>query len=371
MLAEKTGIGPGLLFMVVYSTIIGYGLIQGPYIAAKFLGTAGYWGVILAFLPAMAVIFLVVALGRRFPGESIIGYSQSVCGKFLGKVIGISFIVFILALVAWTIQDISDHFNIYLTPRTPIWMIVALVLFTVLCIAYKGIEGLSRTAAFLFILPLMFIILTALTSFQFFRIHNILPVFHIHPDKLPLGIIHTFNSFLPLGGLFIIYQYLTDQAKGFKSILGAAGLACFFIFIATFESIGVYGAKGVLIYSWPFLELGKETNIPYISQTFGLFISPVLLIEVVLGSGALFYAAAQGLSELWDGSKSKYFKYKYLLLILTPIIFIVVILTPDVVIVRKAFDYLRVIGFIFVFVLPLLIWVMAVLLRKGVKRHAS
>lgn len=154
----------------------------------------------------------------------------------------------------------------------------------------------------------------------------------------------------------------TDQTKGFKSIVSAAGLAGFFIFLAVFETIGIYGAKGVLIYSWPFLELGKETNIPYISQTFGLFISSVLLIQTVFGSSALFYAAAQGFSELLGG-----LKYKYFLLILTPIVFIAAIITPDVVIIRKVFDYLRIIGFVVVLVLPLLIWLLAVLLRKGVK----
>ena len=207
--------------MVVFSLIIGYGLFQGPFSAAKYLGTTGYWGVILAFLLALVVIFLIVSLGRRFPGESIVVYAQSVCGKFLGKIIGLIYLLFILTLMAWTVRDVSDHFNIYLLTRTPLWAIVALILLTVLCIAYRGIEGLSRTIAFLFILSLMFITLTSFTSFQFFRVNNILPLFHFIPGKLPLGIIQTFNVFLPLGGLFMIYQYLTDQTKGFKSILGA------------------------------------------------------------------------------------------------------------------------------------------------------
>ncbi|HEX3047625.1 MAG TPA: endospore germination permease [Bacillota bacterium] len=363
MLIEKTRIGPGLLFMVAFSLIIGFGLFQGPYTAAKYLGTSGYWGVIPAFILAVMVIFLAVSLGRRFPGESIVVYAQSVCGKFLGKIIGLFYLLFILALTAWTVRDVSDHFNIYLLTRTPIWVIVALILLTVLAVAYKGIEGLSRTSAFIFILCLMLLTLSTFTSFQFFQVNNILPLFHFNPGKLPLGIIQTFTVFLPLGGLFMIYQYLTDRTKGFKSIFSAAGLAGFFIFLATFETIGIYGAKGVLIYSWPFLELGKETNIPYISQTFGLFISPILLIQTVFGSSALFYAAAQGCSELFGG-----LKYKYFLLILTPLVFTAAIITSDVVIIRKVFEYLRIIGFFVVVLLPLLIWLLAVLLRKGVRK---
>lgn len=35
MLKEKTGIGPGLLFMVLYISMFSYGVMQPIYVAAK------------------------------------------------------------------------------------------------------------------------------------------------------------------------------------------------------------------------------------------------------------------------------------------------------------------------------------------------
>ena len=49
MLKEKTGIGPGLLFMVLFISLFSYGVIESPHAAAKYIGNNGYWGFLLAF----------------------------------------------------------------------------------------------------------------------------------------------------------------------------------------------------------------------------------------------------------------------------------------------------------------------------------
>ena len=42
MLKETTGIGPGLLFNIMFSSLYGYGVVSSPYVAAKYMGT-GTW----------------------------------------------------------------------------------------------------------------------------------------------------------------------------------------------------------------------------------------------------------------------------------------------------------------------------------------
>lgn len=123
MLTEKTGIGPGLLFVTVFSALYGYGMILSTFFAAKYFGASGYWGAVPAFLLMVPVIYAVTGLGRRFPGKSIIAYLPEVMGRIPGRIIGLGYLLFMIALTGWAILTISGIFDIYYLPRTPLRVI--------------------------------------------------------------------------------------------------------------------------------------------------------------------------------------------------------------------------------------------------------
>src|SRR5690606_39813824 len=108
MLKEKTGIGPGLFFMVLYVSLFGYGVIHAPRVAAEYVGPNGYWGFILAFLLAIPVMAGIAWLGRRFPNRSVIEYLPQLFGVFLGKLLGLLVLVAILILMIRSEEHTSE-----------------------------------------------------------------------------------------------------------------------------------------------------------------------------------------------------------------------------------------------------------------------
>ena len=366
MLTEKTGIGPGLLFVTVFSAIYGYGLLLAMFFAAKYFGVSGYWGAVLVFLLMVPVIYAVTDLGRRFPGQSIIAYLPEVMGKVLGRIIGVGYLLFMIVLTGWAILTISGIFNTYDLPRTPLRVIFGLILIMVFYITGKGVEGITRVAAMLFVFCMMFILLYTALSFQNFRLDNVLPIADftmkdLTNGKYLNGLISMFNVGLPLSMLFMVYPYLTERRKGRKILFGAAGLAVVLIGLAIVSAIGNYGAKGVLQYAWPYMEQGEQINIPYVIISFGLFMPTIMLILTLFGGSSFYFAAAQGCAELFG--RFKFRTYRWFLL---PVIYFSGAWTTNAVIQRMFFEYFKVIGFIMVFGMPLFVWLVAVIRRKGI-----
>ncbi len=354
MLTEKPGIGPGLLFCLVFAVVLGYGLPRIAFLGAKYIGPNGYWGLILAFILSLPVILAIVSLGRNFPEHSLLELLPLLFGRPAGVVLGLLYVLFFLALMIWEIRAAVEIFHIYFLVRTPVGVTIVALILSAAYIASKGIEGITRLAAFLFILPLLFILLSLVASYQGFDPDNVRPVFFFEGGKIFSGTVHLFDPFLPLASLFLIYRYFTEKQKlkGFKVIVAAAGLAGILLLAMMVGTIGVFGAKKVAMLSWPFMELTKHSDLPYLLQTTGLFFACVYLIEAVISLGAIYFTAADAAARL-----IKHLTYKWFLAILFPIITWAALNVKSELESLQFFDGLRIAGFVAVFVLPLVIWI--------------
>lgn len=366
MLNEKTGIAPGLLFMWLFSAFFGFGLVGASTTAARYMGANGYWEVLLAFLLALPVIAAIVALGRRFPHQSFIQYLPSVLGRFPGKLTGFLFMLFLVVLTAWATREVIGTFHLYFLRRTPLWAMALLVLLPSAYLALKGIEGITRLAAFMFPLAFLLISMNTLLSFQNFSLDHVRPVFSVNGEKLLLGAANMFYIFFPLAAVLVLYHYLNDKQKGQKSLIAAGLLASVQIFVFVICAIGVFGRLGVLSYNWAFLEMSRNTEIPYLLQTSGMFFPIVWLSQLFVGIGAFYFAAAQSCTELFSA-----LNYKWFVWLLFPAILALSLATPGTVATSAVFDYVRWSGLAIVFAIPLLVWLVARLYGRGEPSRAS
>ena len=215
-------------------------------------------------------------------------------------------------------------------------------------------------------MTLLFSLLAILFSFQNFDPDNIRPVFLIEGFKIPLGSIQLFYPFISLLTVLLIYPYLTQKSKGFKAITGAATLSFVVIMLVIVSGIGNYSAPGVLRYSWPVLELTRKANLPFVLQTFGLFYAATWLSQALAGTGFFYYVLSEGVSELVNG-----LNYKWFTVILFPITYFLIMLLPGVVDLRMVFPHLCAVGFAFTLGLPPLIWLVAILRKRGNSANES
>lgn len=360
MLREKTAIGPGLMFMFLLAALFGSGIMLAPQMAAEAIGPNGYWGVAVAGLLSLLVVAAAIGLGKRFPRQSIIAYLPRIYGVWLGKLLGLIFLLFLLAFGVLFLRAIADIFSSFFLFRSPYWATLGLILLAVAYPAYLGIEVISRQASFLFVAVYLLITVILLMSFHNFQLDHVRPVLTGDPLRILHGGVRLFYCYYPLAMLFMVYQYFTEPRHGWKA-LGWAVLVIFvYLFLIVFGAIGVYGAKGVLRYSFPVLELTRKTTVPYLLQTFGLYFSFVWLSQVYITLAGLLYTTAQGCAE-WFGILN----YKRFVLIVAPLVLVLAVAIPGAIDLRALFKSFQNAGVWVAAVLPLLTWAAAWLFKRG------
>ena len=298
MLKEKTGIGPGLFFMVLYVSLFGYGVIHAPRVAAEYIGPNGYWGFILAFILSFPVIAGIAWLGRRFPNCSVIEYLPRLFGNFFGKILGFLLLVAILVLMIRTSRIFSGGVNIFFLRRTPAWASAAFFLLVSLYIARQGIEGITRLAAFVFPLTFVLSFLAILFSMEYMELDYIRPVFFFENGlAVAAGTANLFSPFMVLLTVLLINPYLTRKEKSFPVMAGATTLASFLILLTIVSGIGNYGAEGILRYSFPVFELSRKAQLPFVLLSFALLFSATWLSQVLVATGFFYYLLAEGAAD--------------------------------------------------------------------------
>lgn len=360
MLNEKTGIGPGLMFTMLFSSFFGYGMMFSARNSAKYMGANGYWSIFLAFLLAVPIGLIVVNMAKRFPGKSIIRYLPLVIGKIPGKTVAVIYLALILSVIIWATRAITEMYSLYFMKQTPIAVLVFMVLFTAAYMAHKGIEGVSRLAAFVFPLALVFIVFTVMLTFKNIVPDHIKPVFRVDGYKPLIGAVQSYYIFFPMAIALIVYPYLTGNKNGFRIVAGSAAVAGMFIFLIVLAAIGAYGHQGILRYSVPILEMTKDASITHFLETFGLFYAATWLSQVVIAIGVFYFTLAQASAELTGR-----LNYKYFVIILFPVLLALTVLLPSVIELRLMFDYLKIAVFSVVFILTIVVWLLAVILKRS------
>jgi spore germination protein (amino acid permease) len=360
MLKEKTAVGPGLLFMVLYVSMFSYGVSQSVRVAAEQMGHNGYWGFLLAFIISIPVTWGISWLGKRFPRQSAIQFLPRIVGTILGKLFGFLILIPIMGLMVWASRAITEEVSLYFLGRTPIWASVALFLLVAFYAAWQGLEGVTRLAAFVFPLTFLFSFAAIFFSFQNFELDNIRPLFFFDGLAIPFGAAHMFYPFVVLLTVFIISPYLTEKQKSFKIMTGAAALTFLLIVVTIVSGIGNYGAAGVLRYSYPVLELTRKANLPFVLQSFGLFFGATWLTQVLVATGYFYYVLAEGTAQLLN-----VLHYKWFAVILLPLIYFLIMLPTGIIDIRTVFPYVRLGGFAATLGLVLFFLLAAVVSGRG------
>jgi spore germination protein KB len=237
-----------LLFSFVASTII----LTIPGLMAMFAKQDAWLSVIPSTSTGLLSIWVMTQLAKRYPGLTIMEYSQKILGKWLGKCLGAYYIYFwFMSISIMTIQH-TFFIKTLLLPRSP--SIVGSLTLLILCglAVYMGIEVIGRCSEFLtplklvFLVPLLILTIGAADPEQLrpFLGDGILPV--LQGAILPAGAF--MNQLFILGWLL---PYLNQPQKALKVSLYALVCIFIFIFIVVLSTIMVLGSlTGQLNYSY-------------------------------------------------------------------------------------------------------------------------
>ena len=120
--SDKISSSQATLMLVI--GVLPTSLMALPAFITEQAGTDSWLSVIFAALIGFAVIAIAVTLGKRFPGKTIIEYSENIAGKIISKIIGFIFFWYFLYLTAIVVREFAGFSLSTTTPEIPIEVLI-------------------------------------------------------------------------------------------------------------------------------------------------------------------------------------------------------------------------------------------------------
>ncbi|MDD3024751.1 MAG: endospore germination permease, partial [Syntrophomonadaceae bacterium] len=211
------------LIFIIIGAQIATGLFSLPRITAEKAGTDAWIAILLGAVFPLASIFLIERWARIRPDLGFVAMLQFTLGKPLGYLSGLIFVVYVVFLQSIAIRIFSEITSIYLLPRTPLPMIVFLVMTGVVYVANKGARVIGRLN------ELIFYILLILLGTLFFPLSegdytNLLPVGQAGWAAIGQASLATAIVFSGTEVLLVFYFLVTRKEEVLKAGFTAVGL---------------------------------------------------------------------------------------------------------------------------------------------------
>ncbi|HBC92533.1 MAG TPA: hypothetical protein DCZ10_06405 [Pelotomaculum sp.] len=258
---------------------------------------------VLATILGLAGGYLMITLGLRYPSQTVIQYSQYILGKWLGRFVGLIYIIFFLLIAALATRDYAELY-LLLMPETPMAAFIAVSL---LIAAYASVQGLAvigRAAEIL--VPIIFFsivigILFNTPNMDLLQLELALddgwrPAMVDAVTQLPfIGIAVSWLFFLPS---------LRTKADARKTLLLSIAVLGLVIFLVSITIVSVLGADAPVISNYQFFWVFRAINIAnFIQRIESLFLISWSSTSFLMMT--LFYYAASASMKQWLGLKNR------------------------------------------------------------------
>ncbi|MFB9756944.1 GerAB/ArcD/ProY family transporter [Ectobacillus funiculus] len=297
---EKTKISAIQLFAMMFLFELGSALVVSYGITAK----KDAWIATLLGMCGGVILFLIYySLFRKYPNLPLTGYARKIFGKYVGWIIGLFYVVFLLYDAARNLRDFGELLMSSTLRKTPLLAINILMVLAICYVLYLGIEVLARTAE-VFIVILVFIGFTGnLLVFLSgnLDINNLRPVLENgwKPIVMTAFPLLTFFPFGEIIAFTMLLPYLNQPELSKKVGLFAIISSALSLGYTTSLNIAVLGVEKVERSTFPLLSTIGKVNLMEFLQRLDALVVLTLLILMFFKISILFYGAVIGMADLF------------------------------------------------------------------------
>lgn len=235
-----------LLFMSVGSALI------FPYTFMPILSAppANQDAWIVLFM-AIAYIFMInvplLFLINKFRGMNVNEMTETILGKFFGKVAAVIFIMFFCYCFTACMLITAIFINLYVFPETPAWALLLYMAVPITYASYKGAGTIGRLAMFIVPFIMLTIILFFLLGLKIMDLGTLQPVLADSTFlELNAGAFLTGARYSEIL-IFLVFSFFLKQKsninKTYAAALGVFTVCFFLILLPTLTTLGVELAK--------------------------------------------------------------------------------------------------------------------------------
>lgn len=285
-----------LLFIFVTSTLVIY---VPAFTAVDAKESAWLAASIIPFTFGYLTLWVIFKLGSHFPNLTIFQYSEVIIGKFLGKGLGIAYIIFLLVMHILVLREFSDFLAMTTLPLTPkIWVLTSIVGVAIYG-AYQGLEVIVRAVQFIFGIYVGGFTTAILLGLSNFELGRLLPIMEEGLMPIIRGSIVPSSWYGEIGILVILFPFINKPKEIKRKGVIALVAITLFVSIDVAVTIGVLGSKLTSSFAVPLWSMARSIELGEVVQRLESFLLVFWITGVVIKTTLLSYLINLGMIQIF------------------------------------------------------------------------
>ncbi|SDH02769.1 spore germination protein KB [Alteribacillus persepolensis] len=304
---EKANIYAGQLFVLMFIFELGSALLIPLGIEAK----QDVWlAIFFGMLGGLLLFFVHLRLHLYYPDKTPPEFVKELLGKFFGTVVACIYTVYFLYIAARVLRDFGEMLVTFAYNETPLFIVNALFLLTVVYGVYKGIEVIARTGELLFVI----LYALAIAGFVLVVVSGLIDFSYLQPVledgfKPVLQTVFTETWYVPFGEIIVftmIYPYVKNKKAMKKAGIIAILLSGVNLIVTMSINIAVLGVELTARTQFPLLNTIHSIQIAEFLERLDVFFMIALIIGGFIKISLFFYAGVISVSVICNvKNKSK------------------------------------------------------------------
>ncbi|PGY08449.1 GerAB/ArcD/ProY family transporter [Bacillus sp. AFS031507] len=303
---EKAKISATQLFVLVVLFEMGSAILVGIASDAK---QDAWIAILLGLTGGIMIFFIYYKLYIYYPDLPLTSYVQKITGKWLGRFIGLLYIVYFIYCASRVLRDFGELLTTTIYNSTPLFVINSLMIITIIYAIHKGFEVLARVGEIYFGV----VYLTAILGMMLITFSGLIHLGNLKPI-LENGLKPVIKTFLsqtinfPFGEMVVftmLLPFINDKKKAKIVCLSGMILSGINITITVVVNISVLGVELFRRSNFPLLTtIGRIQIADFIERLDVLF-----MLYLVIGGffkiAIYYYAAVAGAADIFQISNQR------------------------------------------------------------------
>ncbi len=353
----------GLLIIV---TVIGVGILTLPRTVTEIADTDGWLLIIIGGALVIVLALIINSLGNMFPDKTIIEYSQELVGRPLSYLIGSILIIYFTLIAAYSVRIFGEVLKMYLLPKTPIEIIIITFLITIIYLVRNNLEGIARFYEIIILIMFVPYFLALSAGTWELDYSNLLPVFQLSPKVILGGVLQMVFSFSGFEVLYLFIPFVSDKQNIKKTLIIVISIITIIYLITSLIVLASFGSRQTKALLWPLMAYIKSIEVPgaFIEQLEGIIMT-IWVLFIFTTISTLYFSSTFMASRLIKVREHKIFST-----FLLPLVYIIALQPENVPDLYWRLDILSIyVGTIVIVIIPIILLILAKVLKKGVKTN--
>ncbi|MBN3554841.1 GerAB/ArcD/ProY family transporter [Fictibacillus nanhaiensis] len=274
-------------------------------------GRDAWIAILLGMICGMFLFLGYYFLYKQFPEQSLTQYVEILFGKYVGKLFAFLYLMYFMYLAARVLRDFGSLLLSAVFVQTPIIVVNALMIATIVYVLKLGFEVLVRTGEIIFsLVVLLGVILAVLVlSADLMKYNYLLPV--LGQGFLPvLKAAFPVTPTFPFGEMVVftmLFPYLktTKQTKALTVGLIAILLSGVILSVTVAMDIAILGGHVATHVYFPLLAAVAKINLGEFIQRLDALVVFTLIIGGFFKISVLFYVAVKATQDIFGVKDEK------------------------------------------------------------------